>query len=39
MATGWHSIEELNQTRADHVLKDLEEPAALLRAWGLSMKA
>jgi phosphoglycolate phosphatase len=35
VATGWHSIDELNRARADHVLKDLEDPGALLSAWGL----
>ena len=38
VATGWHSIEELNQARADHVLKDLEEVDVLLSAWGVSIK-
>ena len=35
VATGWHPIEELRESRADHVLNDLQEPGELLNAWGL----
>ncbi len=38
VATGWHSIDELKQTAADHVLKDLNESAVLLSAWGLTTR-
>jgi phosphoglycolate phosphatase-like HAD superfamily hydrolase len=34
VATGWHSIEELRETRADYVLQDLVRPAELMKAWG-----
>jgi phosphoglycolate phosphatase-like HAD superfamily hydrolase len=33
VATGWHSIEELTDSKADWVLADFREPSALLRAW------
>jgi phosphoglycolate phosphatase len=36
VATGWHSIDELTRTAADHVLEDLAAPHALLGAWGVS---
>ena len=31
VATGWHAIEELHATDADHVLADFADPAPLLR--------
>ena len=35
VATGWHSIDELNESKADWVLSDLSEPAELMKEWGL----
>jgi phosphoglycolate phosphatase-like HAD superfamily hydrolase len=35
VATGWHDIEELRSCRPDHLLRDLSDPATLLREWGL----
>jgi len=35
VATGWHAIDELHNSGADHVLADLSDPAVLRAAWGL----
>ncbi len=36
VATGWHSLEELQATGAEYVLPDLSEFGILLEAWGIS---
>lgn len=33
VATGWHSMEELAAEKPDYLLKDLSDPALLLRSW------
>jgi phosphoglycolate phosphatase len=35
VATGWHSIEELQQSKPDYLYPDLSLPTELLEAWGL----
>ena len=35
VATGWHSIEELQQSKPDYLYTDLTLPTELLEAWGL----
>jgi phosphoglycolate phosphatase len=34
VATGWHELEELHTTGADHVFADFSEPHQLLKLWG-----
>ncbi|MCE9533553.1 MAG: HAD hydrolase-like protein [Planctomycetes bacterium] len=35
VATGWHSLEELQGTKADYVFEDFRDVSALLREWGI----
>lgn len=35
VATGWHSIEELQQSKPDYLFADLSSPNELLKDWGL----
>ena len=35
VATGWHTIEELQQSKPDYLYQDLSLPTELLEVWGL----
>jgi phosphoglycolate phosphatase-like HAD superfamily hydrolase len=36
VATGWNSVEELTEAKADWVMSDLQDPNELLDAWGIA---